>query len=350
MSQYDQAAWQEIQAWWQRSPRRSLVPGGVKRSLATGRRRASESVRAIPGSSTALGAVEDAVGGLLSQVDRIAVASVHKEAIASRYRKRGHHVAELMAVRALDLKDVDAVKPRVSLRYTLAAAAEGAGAGAAMSGGELATVGGGVFSAGAAAAPGAFALVGITAADAVAVLGASSRVTAEVAAYYGYDVELPHERLYAAGVLGVGLAPQAAKVAAYQELNKLVQALARRKTWAVLDSNVMTRVIKAVYGTFGAGITQRKLGQAVPVLGIAIGGGLNAKTLSDVADAAENIYRERFLREKYALPPGNGPQNGGNSFPPGNGPQPGGDPSVGSPLDIVEIVETEVGRDNQGTD
>ncbi len=95
------------------------------------------------------------------------------------------------------------------------------------------------------------------AADAVALVGACSRVTSEIAAYYGYDTELPHERLYATGVLGVGLAPQASKVAAYQELNKLVQALARRKTWEVLDKNVMAQVIKRVYAAFGEKIGSR---------------------------------------------------------------------------------------------
>ena len=100
----------------------------------------------------------------------------------------------------------------------------------------------------------------------------------------------------------MGLASQASKVAAYQELNKLVQALARKKTWEVLNKNVMTEVVRAVYVPFGARLTQEKLGQAVPVAGVILGAGLNAKTLSSAADAAEHIYRERFLREKYGLP------------------------------------------------
>lgn len=64
---------------------------------------------------------------------------------------------------------------------------------------------------------------------------------------------------------------------------------------------MMTRVIRAVYGRVGQTITQRKLGQAVPVVGFLVGAGLNAKTLNGAADAAEHISRERFLREKYGL-------------------------------------------------
>ncbi len=40
----------------------------------------------------------------------------------------------------------------------------------------------------------------------------------------------------------------------------------------------------------------------MPVVGILVGAGLNATTVSGVAEAAEMIYRERFLREKYGLP------------------------------------------------
>lgn len=248
-----------------------------------------------------LSAVEEAVTGLLGSVDRAAAASVHRKAILSRFTKHGYDVAELLDIRRLDLRDIDRVKPRVDLRYTVASLGEGAVAGAAMSGGLMVAAGGGIAGAGAGAAPGVLLLTGVMAADALAVLAASSRVSAEIAAYYGYDVELPHERVYAAGVLGVGLASQAGKVAAYQELNKLVQALARRKTWEALNKNVMTQVINSVYGRFGMRLTQKKLGQAIPVLGIVVGAGLNAATIRGVAEASENIYRERFLREKHGV-------------------------------------------------
>ena len=302
MSPYDREAWRSIQQWREPSTARQLVPSSVKRVAASGRRQLGAGVKAVPGSAAVMQAVDGAVSGLLGSVDRVAVASVNRKAILSRYTKRGHqHIRQLADIRSLDLQDIDKAKPRVDLRYTMASMAEGAVAGAAMSGGYVVAAGGAIAGAGAGAAPGIGILVGATAADAIAVLAASSRVSAEIAAYYGYDVELPHERVYAAGVLGVGLASQAGKAAAYQELNKLVQALARRRTWEALNRNVMTKVIKTVYGRFGVTLTQKKLGQAVPVLGIVVGAGLNAKTISGVAEAAENLYRERFLREKYGM-------------------------------------------------
>jgi hypothetical protein len=140
------------------------------------------------------------------------------------------------------------------------------------------------------------------AADAAAVLLASHRAIAHVAAYYGYDVDDPQERLFAFGVLGVGTAGQAGKAAAYVELNKVVQALARNKIWVELNQHVVTRIVQRVYTVLGIRLTQRKLGQAIPVIGIVLGAGMNAQLLARVADDADHLYRERFLRERYGLP------------------------------------------------
>lgn len=325
-SAYDRKAWEQIERWRRPSVGRRFVPAPMKRVASAGLHKAGSAAQAVPGSTAAISAVEGAVAGLLGTVDRVAVASVHRTAIVSRFQKAGHPVQDLADIGQLDLRNIDKVKPRVDLRYVLASAGEGAAAGAGMTGGTALAAGGGVFGIGAGAAPGIGVLVGVTAADAVAVLAASSRVSAEIAAYYGYDVELPHERVRAAGVLGVGLASQAGKAAAYQELNKLVQALARRKTHEELNKLVMTKVIRAVFGRFGVQLAKKKLGQAVPVVGILVGAGLNATTISNVAGAAEMVYRERFLREKYGMPESNEPPV----------------PQHEDAVDVTEILEAEI--------
>ncbi|HYH52470.1 MAG TPA: EcsC family protein [Acidimicrobiia bacterium] len=114
-------------------------------------------------------------------------------------------------------------------------------------------------------------------------------------------MERPEERLFALGVLSVGTAAQAGKAAAYIELNKVVQNLARNVTWKVLDKSAVTKVVKGAYARLGMNLTKRKLGQAVPVVGIVLGAGLNARLINRVADDAGRIYRERFLRERYGL-------------------------------------------------
>jgi len=42
-------------------------------------------------------------------------------------------------------------------------------------------------------------------------------------------------------------------------------------------------------------LTQKKIGQAVPVFGTFIGAGVNAATLNRLSEVAEMLYRERFL-------------------------------------------------------
>ena len=55
---------------------------------------------------------------------------------------------------------------------------------------------------------------------------AANRAVAHMAAYYGYDLDHPDERLFALAVLSMGTAAETGKAAAYIELNKLVQMLA----------------------------------------------------------------------------------------------------------------------------
>ncbi|MDD7939333.1 EcsC family protein [Actinomycetospora lutea] len=170
------------------------------------------------------------------------------------------------------------------------------------SGGTILAAGGAVGSGGVAAAPGVGTVVGAMAADAAASIVTSNRAVAHIAAYYGYDIDDPAERIYALGVLNMGLAEDAGKIVAYRELNNVVQALARRQTWKQLSGNQVTRVVSAVYKALGMRLTQRKLAQAVPVVGVVIGAGLNARALSRVVDEAEHLYMERFLRDKYGIP------------------------------------------------
>jgi EcsC family protein len=241
------------------------------------------------------------IDGLLSLVNKASEATLRRKAVIAAYAKRGHAVSELSDIHALDLSDIDKAKPRLGLSYTAFSTVEGAGAGLAVSGGELLATAGGVFGAGAGAAPGAGTVAAAIAADAVLVLGAMTRAVAHTAAYYGYDTELPQERVFALGVLNFGMSQQTGKSFAYLELNKIVNDLARKATWEKLNKNAVTRIVKAFYERSASQLTRKKLGQAVPVLGIAIGAGLNAKLLHTVTSDAEHLHRERFLREKHSL-------------------------------------------------
>jgi hypothetical protein len=275
-----------------------------------------------------------ALGGLLDLSARAARGSVRQSAVVAAYRKRGYEVHVIDDIAKLDLQTIDRVKPNLALSYTAAATVEGAAAGFAVSGGEIVAAGGSVFGAGAGAAPGIGTVVGAMAADAAAVLVAANRAVAHTAAYYGYDLKRPEEQVFAMAVLSVGTAAQAGKASAYVELNKLVQLLARRATWEQLRRRGATRVIEKVFTRLGYRITQRKLGQAVPVVGTVLGAGMNARLLSSVTDDANHIYRERFLRERYGLTPASASSPVHNEHV----------------IDVAEIVEAEILDEHEGTD
>lgn len=293
MSEYDGEAWDAIMAREQRTER-SLVPAVVRDRLRRTGEVAKSRIDSIPGAEQFQSLLMKALGGFTDLGSRAARASVRSGAVLKAYQKRGHAVERVEDIRKLPLSEMDAVKPRLDIAYITASTVQGAAAGLAVSGGEiLGAVSGG--------APGAGVVVGAMAADAAAVLVASQRAVAHVAAYYGYDLTRPEEQLFALGVLNLGTSSEVTKAAAYLELNKLVQGLAHRHTLEQLRQNVVTKVIEQVYAQLGMRLTQRKLGQAVPVVGVLIGAGLNAKTLSRVVDDAEHAYRKRHLQEKYGI-------------------------------------------------
>ncbi len=304
MNPYERAAWEDIQRWREErlvANERHVLPQSVRGRLVKGREITKKRLGQVPGAEQMASIVHNSVDGLLNLVNKASEATLRRKAVVTAYVKRGHAVGDLSDILKLDLRDIDKVKPRLGLGYTTFSTIEGASAGLAVSGGELLATAGGIFGAGAGAAPGAGTIAAAMAADAVLLLGAMTRAIAHTAAYYGYDTELPQERVFALGVLNFGMAQQTGKSIAYVQLNKIVNDLARRATWAQLNKNGITRIVKAFYERFALRLTKQKLGQAVPVVGIAIGAGLNARLLSNLTRDAENLYRERFLREKHNL-------------------------------------------------
>lgn len=340
MNSYDRAAWAEIEKW-RRSQLdaqvRQLMPAKV-RELG---RAAKDKLGELPAFSDFEALFADALGGMTEFGARAAIATVRDKAIVDAFRKAGHNVSEIEDIGELELRAIDKVKPNLALWYTGAGILEGAGSGFLVSGGQIVAARKAIHGAGAKAAPGIATVLGVMVGDAAAVLVGANRAVAHVAAYYGYDLDRPDERLYALGVLSVGTAAGAGKTAAYVELNKLVQMLARDATWAQLRQNVITGVVEKVFARLGYRLTQRKLGQAVPILGIGFGAVANAKVMTSVINNAEHLYRERFLRDRYGIVP----KTDIDALSPGSGDEAGYDEDV---IDIVDIVE-EVEHGNGGT-
>src|SRR4051794_6981706 len=247
MAPYDRRAWEEVEKWrenqltartWQ------VLPRKWRDKLSDAGHSAKQRFESLPGADHFEALFVRALGGLVDLGSRAAMATVRTEAILAAYRKHGHDLRVIEDIAHVSLRDIDKVKPNLALAYTATATVEGAAAGFMIAGGEIVAAGGAVAGAGAAAAPGIGTIAGVMAADAAAVLVAANRAVAHTAAYYGYDLDHPEERLFALAVLSMGTAAEAGKAAAYVELNKLVQMLARRATWEQLRQNVVTGVVE----------------------------------------------------------------------------------------------------------
>lgn len=325
-STYERDAWSDIQAFRGRQASRAMseVTQKVADGKAAAGGRASKYLESHPKAQTALaqgqkvvakgtgamksgaGSVKDVVSGewagtaagsVSRTAGKLARVGLSPKRVVAKHQKRGHDVSSLRDLRTLDLEQVDAVKGRLSAwLYPAGAAVSGAGAGLVISGGEFVTAASG----GAAAAPSGAAIAGAFAGDATFVLALGSRIVGRTALMYGYDPELPAEKLFIMSVVNAGSAvSMGAKTAAFADISKLTQALVRGQTWAVLNESIVTKVAQEFAKRFSFRLTKQGLGKVVPAAGIVVGGALNWATLEGIVDAAEVSYRRRFLLEKY---------------------------------------------------
>lgn len=300
LSTYEQQEWDRLQkrkaASLAKQPRNFLPPSARDRLASLG-----EKARNAPGADKVAAAYSGAAKGLGKAVGGTASRTVSHKRVVEQYRRAGHDIAGLGDIRKFDLRIIDAVARHNSVRYghALSAAATGLGSAAAVTGGEVLASAGTVAGAGAGAAPGIGAVAGAMAADTALMLALASRTAAATALYYGYDPSDPEEELFVMSVIALGMSTStSAKTAAYAELSQLTQMLARNVPWEKLSEKVLTKIAQAFAAKFSQQLTKKKLGQFVPIAGMAVGAGLSYMLIDRVAVSAGDAYRERFLIEK----------------------------------------------------
>ncbi len=149
------------------------------------------------------------------------------------------------------------------------------------------------------------AVTGALAADVVATIALAARVVTHYAGYYGYDARQEEEKAVLLAVIGVGVVGEgAAKQAAMLHVRQVAMMVARRAAWKELGEEAIVKLIQTLFAKLSVNLTKRKLAQALPVAGIAIGAGFNYALMRKVGTAASFAYRERFLIEKYGLDSG----------------------------------------------
>jgi hypothetical protein len=275
-SDYEENAHRQIQEW--KSPSQSWFDK-VMVIASWPVEKAGKALLNTPGLGPA---IQKAFGGLVGLINDIAQWSVRPQAILEEYRRFGHaDISDLGHVYCLDLSAIDRVLGWLDTKYEGMALMEGAAAG-----------GTSVLTPAAALA--------VIPADVTALLALNLRAVGEYATYCGFDVSLPHERLFALNVLALASSPtDGAKQLAMAQLVRIARDVALKKSWATLEQHVFVQAVQQIAEALSIRLTKAKLAQVIPVAGAVIGGGFNAYFTDKVCKAAFYLYRERFLAEKY---------------------------------------------------
>lgn len=252
----------------------------------------------VPGADRAMGVLDSgmqkALGGLHATFVERGLNSVSPAAIFKAFESEGVKVASYDELHDLDLKLCDRSVPRRKEKYIALAAGQGAATSLAVTGATVSSTVSGGTTLGVA--------LGAIVVDVTSVMVGMGRIVALVAAHYGYDVRDPEEQIFASGVLSYSTASNAAeKAASLSALSRLVQDMMRQATWKQLEAHQLVNVIQTIVTSLGFKLTKRKLAQAVPVAGVVINGGLNARLAHNTFGRAQAAYRLRFLTEKYGL-------------------------------------------------
>lgn len=299
LSPYERKAWDAIEEW-QNSPvsGRHIIPPAARKMAVQAGRGAANAWREVPGSAHLNETLATVLDGGNRAINDLAAASLQRDRILDSARRKGVHVDDLSDLRKLDLQVVDQMCPGLNIRYASASAATGAWSGFIAGGGTAAVFG----TAGVAAAPGGLAVGGALTADVIATIGLAVRSAAHYATYFGYDVREEEEKAVLLAVVGVGFAGKgAAKQAAMLHVRQVAMMVARRAAWKELGEEAIVKLIQALFTKLSVNLTKRKLAQALPVAGIALGAGFNYSVMRKVGTASYFAYRERFLIEKYGL-------------------------------------------------
>lgn len=268
-SEYDQHALREIHIW--KNPKLGWF-GHTMAIINWPLDKAGDLVLATPG----LGhVIKSSIQGIVSVCNDVAQWSVARESIYTEFRKAGHEGIHAAAdIFGMKLQDIDRVVGWLDAKYKGIALVEGAGLGA-------------------------LGLPGIPP-DVVALITLNLRAIGEYATYYGFDISLQEERLFAMNVLGLASSPtDASKALAMAQLVKIAEDVAKKRAWKQLEQHAFVQLIQQISKALGIRLTKNKLAQILPLAGAAVGGGFNAYFTSNVCQAAYYLYRERFLAEKY---------------------------------------------------
>lgn len=270
-AEYERRARERVDAWENAQPS-ALQRAGTAAGRAVGRALGPLGRAVPPGVQDGVTrAVEAALDGL-----------GHAAALTSDAARIAAAVERARPESSGELEARDRVADRVAKLHIVAAGAEGGALGAA-------------------GAPG-------IAADVAAFMVIALRCLHETAVAYGYGEDTEQERQFTRGIL---MAVSAEGAEGRRKALYTLGALGGRAgTWRGADALLASALAAPLVERFGVREVARRLGmqlagrkafQLLPVAGAAVGGGVNAVMLGNVAEAAQMVYRRRWLDDRLPV-------------------------------------------------
>ncbi len=281
LTPFDKKAWDEIAQWKSQGPGflEKIGQTSVGQKIGNTLSHAKEIIEPTVVGTTASQVIElssKAINGMLQVLNEAASWSIRTDAIYRKFQSSGYEVSCSDDIGKLSLQQVEKVTGRLDAKYVVTAFGEGV-------------------------ATGALGLPGIIA-DIPTLFALNLRGVNTISHFYGFDLDLPAERGFAMNVMMCALSPSDTQKQIYLgQLSVIAKDVARRKTWVELEEYAFVKGTEKLAESLGIRLTKAKLGQFIPVVGSAIGGGFNAYFTGKTMEAAYYLYRERFLEKKYEL-------------------------------------------------
>jgi len=125
------------------------------------------------------------------------------------------------------------------------------------------------------------------------------RLIQEVALSYGYSIDSPEEKLYILKILELGhYADDQSRNEAIADLYTLHTAIRGGMSLNSIERSGIMKGFQSLCSRIGISYSKRKLSALFIIIGGIMGGGMNYLLAREIADAAFNTYRKRFIMDR----------------------------------------------------
>ena len=159
------------------------------------------------------------------------------------------------------------------------------------------------------AATGAGGIIALSV-DVPIIITLALRTVHKIGLCYGYESRTENDRLFMLGLVSASVAPSYSdKMGTLATLKGIELAIARQTMATLAEKAVAEEMgavgtataIKSLSSRLGGDLARRKILQAIPVAGAAVGGSVNGWLMKNVGRTAQRSFQRRWIVDKYGL-------------------------------------------------